>query len=78
MDQNAKGMLAAMVGWTVCSLFASVAFNWTFYYVFALAVAGRDITLSRRPVTQQLPEPARPGRVDAVAHARTRLLRAQA
>jgi len=48
LEINAKGMIAAMVGWTVCSLFASVAFNWTFYYVLALAVAGRDIMLSRR------------------------------
>ena len=45
---NAKSMLAAMVGWTVCSLFASVAFNWTFYYVFALAVAGREIAMANR------------------------------
>jgi O-antigen ligase len=49
LDQNAKGMLAAMVGWTICSFFASVAFNWTFYYVFALAVAGREILTSRLP-----------------------------
>ncbi len=47
LDQNAKGMLAAMVGWTVCSMFASVAFNWTFYYVFALAVAGREVVTAR-------------------------------
>ena len=40
LDLNAKGMFAAMVGWTVCSLFASVAFNWTFYYVLALARRG--------------------------------------
>lgn len=54
LDTNAKGMLAAMVGWTVCSLFASVAFNWTFYYVFALAVAGREILAERRA---HAPEP---------------------
>jgi O-antigen ligase len=48
LDLNAKGMVAAMVGWTVCSLFASVAFNWTFYYVLALGVAGREILVSRR------------------------------
>ena len=40
LELNAQGMLAAMVGWTVCALFASVAFNWTFYYVLALSVAG--------------------------------------
>jgi O-antigen ligase len=48
VDTNAKGMIAAIVGWTVCSLFASVAFNWTFYYVLALSVAGREIVASRR------------------------------
>jgi len=52
LELNAKGMIAAMVGWTVCSLFASVAFNWTFYYVLALAVAGRDIMRSRRVATE--------------------------
>jgi hypothetical protein len=59
LDENAKGMLAAMVGWTICSLFASVAFNWTFYYVFALAVAGRDIAKSRAPRIEPAAEPAR-------------------
>jgi O-antigen ligase len=48
LDQNAKGMIAAIVGWTVCSFFASVAFNWTFYYVLALAVAGREIADAAR------------------------------
>jgi O-antigen ligase len=60
LDINAKGMIAAIVGWTICSLFASVAFNWTFYYVFALAVAGRDIMLTRR-VTAEEPAPKRAG-----------------
>src|SRR5262245_11114208 len=54
LDTNAKGMIAALVGWTVCSFFASVAFNWTFYYVLALAVAGREVVSSRRIE----PEPA--------------------
>jgi putative inorganic carbon (HCO3(-)) transporter len=57
VDTNAKGMIAALVGWTVCSLFASVAFNWTFYYVLALAVAGREIVASRRTETVTEPEP---------------------
>jgi O-antigen ligase len=48
LELNARSMLAAMVGWTVCSMFASVAFNWTFYYVFALAVAGREIAMAHR------------------------------
>jgi hypothetical protein len=41
-------MLAAMIGWAVCATFASVAFNWTFYYLLTLSVAGREVTLSRR------------------------------
>ena len=49
-----------MVGWTVCSLFASVAFNWTFYYVLALA--------RRRPRDADQPprggEGSRSGRAD--------------
>jgi len=63
LDTNAKGMLAAMVGWTVCSLFASVAFNWTFYYVLALSVAGREILWTRRAAAQETapaPAPAAP------------------
>jgi O-antigen ligase len=60
LDQNAKGMFAAMVGWTVCSFFASVAFNWTFYYVFALAVAGREVLLARaRAASETAKEPER-------------------
>jgi len=55
LDTNAKGMIAALVGWTVCAFFASVAFNWTFYYVLALAVAGREIVASRR--TEPVAEP---------------------
>jgi len=56
LNTNAKGMIAALVGWTVCSLFASVAFNWTFYYVLALAVAGREIVASRRTEAEAEPE----------------------
>jgi putative inorganic carbon (HCO3(-)) transporter len=47
LEMNGRGMLAAVVGWTVCAFFASVAFNWTFYYVLALAVAGREVTVAR-------------------------------
>ena len=55
---NARAMLAAMIGWTVCATFASVAFNWTFYYVFALAVAGRDIARAHRALPEAGSEPA--------------------
>jgi O-antigen ligase len=59
LDLNAKGMFAAIVGWTVCSMFASVAFNWTFYYVLALAVAGREV-LSARLAAARAAEAAGP------------------
>ena len=73
LDLNAKGMLAAMVGWTVCSLFASVAFNWTFYYVLALAVAGREMLAARRAAAKAA-EAAAP--ISAVP--RSRLIRVHA
>jgi hypothetical protein len=38
---------AALAGWFVCALFASVAYHWTFYYLLALAVAPRDYLLAR-------------------------------
>jgi O-antigen ligase len=53
LEINAKSMIAGLVGWTVCAFFASVAFNWTFYYVLALAVAGREIVASRRRVPRR-------------------------
>jgi O-antigen ligase len=61
LDLSAKSMIAAMVGWFVCAFFASVAFNWTFYYVLALSVAGREIALSRRsaaPASNELSQGA--------------------
>jgi hypothetical protein len=40
-------VFASMVGWFVCAQFASVAFNWTFYYVLGLAVCTRDVVRAR-------------------------------
>jgi O-antigen ligase len=37
----------SLVGWFVCAQFASVALNWTFYYVLAIAVAIREIAVAR-------------------------------
>ncbi len=43
-----SGMMgAAIAGWFVCALFASVAYGWTFYYLLALAIAPREILLDR-------------------------------
>ena len=40
-------MTAGLVGWSVCALFASVAYNWTFYYLLALIVAARELARDR-------------------------------
>jgi hypothetical protein len=34
----------------VCALFASIAYDWTFYYLLALTVAAREITRDRLPL----------------------------
>jgi O-antigen ligase len=52
VELSAQAMLAAFAAWFVCAIFASVAFNWTLYYILALAVSGRDIAVAHRaPVT---------------------------
>jgi putative inorganic carbon (hco3(-)) transporter len=35
----------ALIGWFVCAQFASVALNWTLYFLLGIAVAVRDIAL---------------------------------
>ena len=40
-------MAAAIAGWFLSALFASVAYNWTFYYLLALAIAPRIILNDR-------------------------------
>ncbi len=40
-EGHAASMTAALVGWFFCALFASVAYNWTFYYLLALATVPR-------------------------------------
>jgi O-antigen ligase len=52
-------MTAALVGWFTCSLFASVAYNWTFYYVLALIVAARELTRDRLLAANALRQTAR-------------------
>ena len=46
--ENTVALSAGLAGWFVCSLFASVAYNWTFYYVLALIVAARELVTERR------------------------------
>jgi O-antigen ligase len=47
VQSHTSAMTAALAGWFFCALFASVAYNWTFYYLLALAIAPRDILLQR-------------------------------
>ncbi len=47
MDAHLAAMAAGIIGWFFCALFASVAYNWTFYYLLALAVAPRELLLAR-------------------------------
>ena len=47
LQTHAAAMIACMVGWAVCALFASVAFNWTLYYLVGLTVTARDIVRKR-------------------------------
>ena len=45
--EHTVGLTAGLAGFFVCSLFASVAYNWTFYYVLALLVAGRELSFDQ-------------------------------
>ena len=64
-------MAAAIAGWFLSALFASVAYNWTFYYLLALAIAPREILLARLAAL-------RPGRKPAFAAAAVRVQEARA
>lgn len=44
---HAAATSAAFAGWFVCSLFASVAYHWTLYYLLALALAPRVYLMDR-------------------------------
>jgi O-antigen ligase len=64
-------MTAGLVGWFVCSLFASVAYSWTFYYVLALTVSARELTRDRLRAAQTIEaERARPVSVPSLRLAR--------
>jgi putative inorganic carbon (HCO3(-)) transporter len=58
---HSGAMTAALAGWFFCALFASVAYNWTFYYLLALATAPREILSDRLTGMRRatpVPEPA--------------------
>jgi O-antigen ligase len=41
---HASALVPSLVGWFVCAIFASVAYNWTFYYLLGLSIVTRDLT----------------------------------
>jgi O-antigen ligase len=47
MHEYSVAALAAIIGWFCCAMFASVAYNWTFYYLLGLLVSAREITADR-------------------------------
>ena len=49
LDAHSAAMAAALTGWLVCAVFASVAYNWTFYYLLALAVTPCEMLRDRQP-----------------------------
>ena len=57
LDAHSAAMAASLTGWFVCAFFASVAYNWTFYYLLVLAAAPREIVRlsarARRPDTER-------------------------
>ena len=63
---HTAAMGAALAGWFVCALFASVAYNWTFYYLLALAIAPREILIDRLAGTRKLKRAAAALRVQEV------------
>jgi O-antigen ligase len=48
LETHASAMIACMTGWFVCAQFASVAFNWTFYYLLGLSVCAREVVRLRK------------------------------
>ena len=47
LDAHSAAIAASLAGWVVCALFASVAYNWTFYYLLALAAAPHNLLIDR-------------------------------
>src|SRR6266853_102172 len=62
LGEHVLGISAGLIGWFVCAMFASVAYNWTFYYLLALVVAARELARDRFPPPPQkrisVPRPA--------------------
>jgi O-antigen ligase len=62
MRMHSVALTASLAGWIVCAQFASVGYYWTFYYLFALIVAGRELSVDRiaaaHAATRPGPKPA--------------------
>jgi putative inorganic carbon (hco3(-)) transporter len=59
LQTHGAAMLACLAGWFVCAMFASVAFNWTFYYLLGLSVTARDVVRARARAYARAKELAR-------------------
>jgi O-antigen ligase len=57
MEAYSVALTAGFFGWFVCSLFASVAYNWTFYYLLALIAASREMVMARLRAARVLTVP---------------------
>jgi O-antigen ligase len=53
LGEHTLGLSAGLIGWFVCAMFLSVAYNWTFYYLLALVVAARELARDRFPLPGQ-------------------------
>jgi putative inorganic carbon (HCO3(-)) transporter len=67
LQTTSAALIAALAGWFVCAMFASVAFNWTFYYLLGLAVTSRDIVRLRARAYEKARQLARAAGPKAVA-----------
>jgi O-antigen ligase len=63
IDEHSAAMAASLTGWLVCAFFASVAYNWTFYYLLALAATPRDMLRAAMPVPARARRATRPARL---------------
>lgn len=47
LQTTSAALVACLTGWVVCAMFASVALNWTFYYLLGLAAVSRGVVHER-------------------------------
>jgi O-antigen ligase len=64
---HATALVAGLVGWFVCALFASIAYNWTFYYLIGLCAVTRDLT---RPIASRVAASSRAQALGTLSAAR--------